>query len=659
MDYENQIIEYLDDNSLKTGFVVRTQKNKVQIEDINGKNRRVAEKQIFQARGTSTSLSFPTAGSELENRMEKAAEEVELELLWEMIPDLGLDEFSAQELASEYYGENGPDENSAVFRALLNDPVHFKRSGMTFTARTAQEAEQILLQEQRKAEREAKKQKIMNWLQPIMNSKEDQQFDVPEEMEDFIVQTESFLLRGQTSEAVNFLQNSRRDKDPRKGGTTLLQRTGRLPKDADPFLLENGVFPGFSNAVENLVQEIPAYVPEKNRKDYSQYCAFSIDDESTREVDDALTVHQEGETIIIGIHIADPSSYIHKDDILDRTASDRPLTLYLPTNTVTMLPEKIGCDLASLNPDSLRPTLSFECIFTEDGELKDWTFGRGQLTVAHRLTYDETDSIISGESSSPIKENIDLVLKIADATRAKRTENGAVSFVRPEYKVKVKNGEIEVSKTDSSTPSHRLVSEMMILANSLTASYALRNDVPIIYRSQESPSAPVKTMTEYDPITFGNEVRKMKRTRLSTQPLPHAGLGVDLYTQITSPIRRYADLVTQRQMAAHFAGDPLPYDSAELIEVLSTADVKERDNRSLEREAVQYWLLEYLRLHEVDTVFDATVIDGRPQKRTAEIDKFCVQGRLSTTGFIKTGERVQIKIAEINPRRKWVVFKTI
>ena len=318
------------------------------------------------------------------------------------------------------------------------------------------------------------------------------------------------------------------------------------------------------------------------------------------------------------------------------------------TTTVTMFPDRLSTDLASLNRGEARPSLTFTVRLNREGEVLTWKLAPSVVTVTHRLTYVEADALLEakeGELGTALQD----LLMLSDAMRAFREEGGAVMLNRPELRVRVKDGEITVESEDQETPSHRLVSEFMVLANHLAAKYALRNEIPVIYRVQDPPSGEVHSVHDYEPYYFEQQVRQMKRTRLSTYPQPHFGLGLDIYIQISSPLRRYADLVLHRQLAAHCLGQPLPYTQEELFVVLDNVEKTAFANRSYEREADNYWLLEYLRRNCLGQSMMATVMRVDSYQTLAELDYYCVRGILLSRDQSVPSEHIRVVLKEVYP----------
>lgn len=648
MDYENRILDYLSGTQAKLGLVQRAQGAKLQVTDGGGRVDRVNPKQILVVHGACELREFPRRAEDLAARLTAQAAEIDLDLLWNAVCERP-DALALDALAAEYFGEATADERSALARALLTDTTRFKRNGLLFTPRNAVEIGQLTTRVAREAERAAERERLTAWGREVIAGKAETT-PVPVDCEDFIGLVLAFMLQGHRNEAPRILEAAFPKRTPRETGLALLEKTGRIPEGADPFLLVHGVMSGFSESVLAHAAALPRFAaePAGRREDLTAPDAFSIDDAETREIDDALAVVADGARVIVFVHIADPAVFVHRDDPVDRVAAERPLTLYLPTTTVTMLPERIGCDLASLQAGELRPAISFRIVFDADGMIEDWRLARAEVRLAQRLTYDEAEARL-GADSLPLAAALRRLDALAATLRAQRLATGALVLRRPEIVVRVRDGRPEVKRIDPDSPARRLVSEFMILANSLAAQYALRHDVPIIYRSQEKPKNAVPSMEQYDPLLFERIVRNLKRTRLSTHPLPHAGLGLDIYTQVSSPIRRFTDLVMQRQLAAHLAGEPCPYSDLELIEILTAADSVEAQNRQLERAANRYWLLEHLRCERAADTFAATLVPDRAPM--VELAEFAVRARLTNAPAGKPGDRLAVRISAVEPAR--------
>ncbi len=663
MPFEHHVIEYFQDNDLKLGWVAREQKSKLLVVDRTGRNDRVTPANVLLSHGPVAGgrAAFAAFAQRVEDRVLALAAEIDTELLWESLS--GRDrEYSAEELAAEYFEESTPVHAAAAARAVLRDPIRFRRIRTRFRLRSREEVEQGRMREARQAANAALRERAVRWLREVLAG-DDAPSSVPAAapagLEPTVRKIEDYVLAGGAPEAEGLLAEAVRGRPPRGTGVELLARLGRLPTGVDRWLLERGAFPAFPKSVEAAAAALVEYSPEPGRTDYGGLPTFSIDDADTREIDDALSVEIEGDRLVVGVHIADPSVFVRRDDPVDRAAARRPLSLYLPTTVLPMLPERIGCGLASLNAGRLRPSLSFRLVFDGNDQLIEWDVHPGQVRVSRRLTYAEAGELLEQPGDDqPAGDALRRLARAAMRRRSVRLEQGALVLVRPEPKIHVRDGRIRFQLLDSNSPARQLVAEMMILVNSLAALYALRHDVPVIYRVQAPPKNTIKPMAEYDPVAFDAAVRSIGRSRFSTHPQPHAGLGVDLYMQLSSPVRRYSDMVLQRQLAAHFRGEPFPYTRTELIEVLGLAEAQERENRQLERAAVRYWTLEYLRRRPAETVYTAVLLPGN-QGCLVELPDFVTRGRLTRTAEGKKGARVEVRLVEADPDRDRLLLEPV
>ncbi|MBR4125244.1 MAG: RNB domain-containing ribonuclease [Victivallales bacterium] len=651
------IVDIFGNSDLSLGVVVKDQGERIQVQNVMNQVVKIPLRQVLCDYGRCLTNNPVPSLVELQNQISTLQTEIDMELLWEGMrakPEMT----AIPEIAKDYFGTDEKPHLSAIARALVSDSLHFQRNGVSFSAHTPEEVAQLTELRRVRAEKAALKERTSAWLAKVIAANAEQcvktPLEVPEELEPFVKHCLDYLMRGYNSDAVNILSAATSRLSPRELALSMLRKVNRLPDDADEFLLTNGIHAGFTDEALQFAQALPPYTPSPAREDLTHLEICSIDDEWTREIDDALSLEANPDgSYQVGIHLANPSYFIHKDDLLDQIAAERPLSLYLPTTTVTMFPEHLSCDLASLNAGEVRPAMSFLVQMSSDGEILDWRFCPSRVCVKHRLTYIEADRILQeGDENDSLTVALRGLNRLAQAYQRIREEAGAVSLNRPELKIHVKHDVITVEREDQETPSHNLVREFMVMANYLAAKYALRNDLPIIYRCQEPPLDDVHSVIHYDPIEFDQQVRKMKRTRLSTYPAPHFGLGLDLYAQVSSPLRRYADLVLQRQLEAHLTGQPLPYQQTELFGILDNVDHTSAQNRGLEREAKAYWTLEYLRREFLGKAVPATIVRQEGALTLAELDDFFVRGVVMTRDRPSIGDQLQVRITDVQPKQQ-------
>lgn len=644
MDLANRSAIFFDGTDLKTVFIDDDSKGKLNVRNERGRQFKIPERNIIQVLENCSFESFSEKAESIINEITENSQELEAEFLWEMVSEENK-ELTLEQLAEAYFGESTPIQNCSLFLALINNTSHFKRKGINFIPRTAEQVEEQIQVEKRKREKEELKEKLLPWLEESVKQKVID--EVPEEFQNILNQLEIFLYNRKQNEATRLLSQVIGDQSLKLAIYNLLKACGKIDESADKFLILAGINEKFSQRVLEYTDSFNNNDSASKRKDLTSLTTFSIDDEDTMDIDDALSlVKNDDGSSTVYIHIADVSSYVKKGDILDEEASQRVTSIYLPNKTVNMFPERLSQELASLVAGDTRAAMSFVIHFDSEFELKDMEVLLSNVLVDRKLSYTEADKII--KSGDELSEELNLLKEISDHLKQKRKEEGAALFNRPELKIKVTDDTPEVSVIDRNSDSRNLVSEFMILANNVAARYCSRNDVPIIFRTQEKPEGlPEVEDDEYDPIMFERMIKCMKKSRLSLHPQSHGGLGVDFYTQLTSPIRRYTDLIMQRQLSAFLMEEELPYEPEELMSVLGTAESINNEVREVQRQAESYWLHAYIKNAMIDKEYGATVISKAPGGYMIELDEIFYKTRLMTPSKFKNGQRITVRIDKV------------
>ena len=648
MELESRIVEWVDPNGFRLAYVRKQERDRLRVVDPLGRDFSVLPARIVIVHQAVEESDFAGLARRILERVEALRSEVDVELLWQSLGSQG-GEFQAAELARTYFGESGPDRTSAIFRALYEDTLYFRRKGRLFVPRSAEQVSSDRLRRVRQLERERFRERATRLLRDALDTDA-----LPQDSEwAAIVERVYNWLRYGTGDEVGAILGEIAGADWAKEAAYLvLLRSGRVDPSIDRFLVMNGIDPRFPAEVLERAQELSGYVPVPSRLDLVGLPATAIDDEETREVDDALTMTRSGGDIIVGIHIADVSRFVQKGDPLDEEARRRSTSLYLPTATVPMFPERLSTDLASLKVGTARPALTIEVRFDGEGNPIDHRIALSSIRVHQHISYLSADRLIRAGD-----EVFQVLHEIANRLRLARASRGATAFSRPELKVCVRDGQITIKHVEVNSPARILVSEMMILANSLAAAYASGQDVPIIFRLQEPPeSAAAGNESAVGPLDFGRIRKTFKRSRLSVTPGVHWGLGLDAYTQATSPIRRYPDLVTQRQFTAVLRGEALPHRREELLEILTSAEQAEQIGRRTEEMSTTYWILEFLRREQLAEPLSATVVD---RKGRVELDDYYVRGKVVDRTELTPGATVPVTIETVEPRRLDIRFRLL
>jgi exoribonuclease-2 len=318
-------------------------------------------------------------------------------------------------------------------------------------------------------------------------------------------------------------------------------------------------------------------LPEEPRLDLTHLPAFAIDDEGNLDPDDALSL--EGERV--WVHVADAAALAPPDSPVDREARARGATLYLPERTAPMLPEAFTARLG-LGLQEVSPALSFGLALGPDGDILDIEVVRSWVR-ATRITYAETDARLEEE---PLRH----LWQASLALRERRRAGGAMVLEFPEVAVRVSGEDITIRPL-AALRSRALVAEMMMAAGFAAARFALERGIPLPFSTQPPPD--LQGEPQSLAAMFAAR-KKLKRRQLKIAPEPHSGLGFEVYTQATSPLRRYLDLLVHQQLRAYLRDEPT-LGAAEVLDRASAADIAMSAVRRAERESNLHWTLAWLR----------------------------------------------------------------
>ena len=629
------VIEYLDQGRLKAGLVTREQERHLAVIDSTGHERMIPRDLVLMRHPDRHADRETLAATlaELEQERAALAAELDLELLWEVAEEQNRS-FSAADLADLFFGRHSNAAASVMLEALLADRVHFVRRHMDFVARTPEQVERLRMQNDRIRARSDDYRKIQQQMRDVVNGAETPS---AEDAAALIDQLSRYLKNPFTRsrEMTQMLAQAAPEVDPPEAAFEILERLGAHPR-VPRFAFIAGLKDEFSDAV---LKDASEAAPGPRALSDGGY-AVTIDDEDTNEVDDALSCEALADGgMRVRVHIALVADFVKKGNAMDAEAAARATTVYLPETTIRMLPDPISTSAASLIAGQERPVLTTDVRLSADGELLESSIYPARIPIMQRLDYDQTDRML--ESGAPTDEAVATVARLhvaAKMLRERRRTAGAVLIQRREAKVRVHGDDIEVSVLDNSSPGRTLVAEFMVLANFVAARYAATSRIPIIYRVQ--------------PLTAGDFASQ--RPRLSLYPEYHAGIGLDFYAQLSSPIRRYADLVLQRQMIGALSGQtPSIYTVDELLTVLAGAENAEASGRELERRAKRYWILRYLERHAMETPILAYLMrDGQ----SAELADFAVRGTLHGAPSMPNQMPIMVQVSRVDPLRGWLAF---
>ena len=635
--YAGTIVEYLDQGRLKAALVTREQERHLAVIDSAG-HERLVPRDLVLMRHPDRRIDredVAEALADLERERAELAAELDLQLLWEVTQEQSRS-FSAAELAELFFGRRSNAAASVMLEALLGDRIYFVRRHMDFVPRTPDQVERLRMQNDRIRARSDDYRKIQRYLRDVLVGAE----TPPTDEATALIEELSRYLKNpftRSRDMTQMLAHAAPEVDPAEAAFEILERLGARPR-VPRFAFIAGLKDEFSEAV---MKEAAEALPGPRAISDGGY-AVTVDDEDTVEVDDALSCEALADGgMRVRVHIALVADFVIKGGAMDQEAAARATTVYLPETTIRMLPDPISCRAASLIAGQDRPVLTTDVRLSADGELVEASIYPARIPIMRRLDYDQVDRILElGSCTDEAAATISRLHAAATQLRQRRRTAGAVLVQRREAKVRVRGDEVEISVIDNASPGRTLVAEFMVLSNFVAARYAAMNRIPIIYRVQ--------------PQLGGDLVSQ--RPRLSLHPEFHAGVGLDFYAQLSSPIRRYADLVLQRQLlgALKNRDNQTPiYTIDELLAVLAGAENAEASGRELERRAKRYWILRYLQRHALDGPILAYVAR---EGQSAELADFAVRGTLHGAPTLPNQMPIMVQVSRVDPLRGWLAF---
>lgn len=433
---------------------------------------------------------------------------------------------------------------------------------------------------------------------------------------------------------------------------------GLWSKDENLWLIRNQIVEAFSSdALTEAAHIATQPLPVEGRLDLTHLAALTIDAPETIDFDDALTVVAlETGGWEVGIHIADATAFIPLGSVLDLEARARATSLYLPTHTIPMLPSVLSDDVLCLREGETRAALSFLVQVDEYYEVRNTRMALTHVRVARRMTFDEVDTLIeTGSDADPWVGRLQTLYAVADLRLEARRSADAMVLDIPEIKVHVEpDGCMRISRYENTSYSRILVSEFMILANEVAGMQCAEHDAPVIYRGQERP----ETILSEDAYggserAWSHAQRRFLRPAYTTlSPSPHFCLGLRHYTQATSPLRRYTDILAHHQLKALMRGLSPPLARDTLAMWVHDLESTMGNAKATERQSDRYWLLRTLEGRRGERL-SATVIEQletRGLRYNVVLVETQLRTHISAPRALSPGERIWLEIEHVSAR---------
>jgi exoribonuclease II len=615
----------------QAGRVLAEAESSAQVELESGKRVKVKAANIL--------LKFEKPSpTELLLEAQAIASGIELELAWEFAPD---SEFGFADLARDYFNEKATLEQQAgALLRLFEAPHYFRRAGKgRFKKAPAEIVQQALAGIEKKKQLQAQ---ITAWAGELAAG----QCPAP-------VREQLFkILFKPDKNAPEYKAVVEASRATQTAPLALLQRAGAI-ESAYQFHWKRFLFENFPKGTGFPPLQAPAI---KDELPLAEVRAFSIDDSSTTEIDDALSVQGLGTGIVtVGIHIAAPGLALHPSSPIDTIARQRLSTVYMPGHKITMLPDDV-VQAYTLQDGRDCPAVSLYVSFDEATLVqKDSQTKLERVPIVANLRHDQLDAHVTegwlrGLASDPevpepvraLREPLSFLFRVANQLKGLRelVRGKPETFNRPDYNFRLVGNDgaepkgdeqVQITVRRRGAPLDLIVAEAMILANSTWGTWLGELGVPAIYRSQASLAPGVKV-------------------RMGTKPLPHAGIGVKSYAWSTSPLRRYTDLVNQWQIIAAARhgrtaalAAPFKPKDAELFSIISGFDAAYAAYNGHQAGMERFWTLKYIQQQGLTELVGTAFKEG-----LIRADDLPLVLPVLGAGDLPRGAKVRVKLGEID-----------
>lgn len=543
-----------------------------------------------------------------------------LDTLEETIELLDGEELPLAELAELLFGDNTPQAAWTTW-AMLKDDLYFEGEPDAINARPLE------VVKEEKAKRDAKRQQQEHWDSLISRIKKGQI-----EEADYKDLTEVEQVACGERENSRILKTVGVPEAP-DAAHALLVKLGYWPEAYNPWPRRHGV------TMTNPELPMPEAVATE-RRDLQHLQAWAIDDVGNQDPDDAISY--DGERL--WVHIADASSLVTPDSELDIEARSRGTNIYLPDQVVHMLPAA-ATPILGLGLQEQSHALSISFRVTDNGVLEDIEVCFSTLKVT-RTTYDEADQQLDSTFAD--------LKAVTDRYQQRRLDNNAAMLDFPEVNIKVdEEGKVSIHPY-SKGGSRQLVAESMLAAGEAIAQFALDNNIPIPFAFQPEPEEiqhPEKLSEHYA------YRRCFKASRHATEPDSHFGLGLPHYTRVTSPMRRYLDLIVHQQLRA-FLTEQSMLDHEALVERIGLADEGSFAARKAERASTLHWTLVYLQ-QNAGWKGEAIVVNQDERKTYAILPDLAMEPRLRKEKIYELDTSLTVEVKSVNIPNQNANFKIV
>jgi len=418
---------------------------------------------------------------------------------------------------------------------------------------------------------------------------------------------------------------------------SLLLRVNYWSEINNPYPQRNKIYPD-----EDL--EFDSFKAE--RKDLTHLTCLAIDNSYSSDADDAISI--DGDRV--WIHIADVASFVDVDSNLDMFARKRASNLYLPDQIFHMLPPSLS-EACSLGAGDLSNAVSIGFVLNKF-EIKNIQIHLSQIKVT-KMSYEMADQEMSSNKT------LAALNKIARAHKAHRDANGAIQLNLPNTDIKLKDNKVLIFPQEDSE-SRELVSEMMILAGRVIAEFSVENSISMPYLSQETGNFSdeiINNINNLSPSKAFEAARGFNRSKLSVKHSLHSGLGLQAYLRVTSPMRRYLDLLVQQQLVRFLSKSDLLNDS-DIKERIKVVNASVSKVNKATRQSVEHFRCVYFKQNK-KWGGEGIIVETKGQKASVLIPELAMITQIKFKSKVDLEQRIKLEVISINLFERSIDFKPL
>ncbi|MDX2439279.1 MAG: RNB domain-containing ribonuclease [Desulfobacterales bacterium] len=655
------VVEYIDQQKILCAVVLEVKNQRLRLLTENNREVNLSANRLSHKCKTQIDLSagrnmMVKSLKEIAGLRKKLINHVDIKGLWEVLnPE---QEWIDLATMTEFCFPDNPscDHESAVIRAFFKNRLYFKFNPDRFFPNSEEQVIRIVSREKE----DARKKQIItdgaSWIKSVLNDNFPLSKSFTEKKTEFVDILKSAYLFEKESKHYDLGKAMLA-----KAGINDFSRIFQILEKIDVFdknenidLYKYNISITFPDQVIKEVSDLADRIntsPENDfsdikRIDLTKLSLMTIDGQATIDFDDALSIEDRGDHYRLGIHIVDVGHFIPKGSVIDCEALKRGSSIYMPDRKISMLPPYLAENLCSLKAGELRPAISTLIKLTPAADIIDYEIIPSLVKVKHQLSYYDVNLLAEEDKA------IIILRDIAAKYRESRLSSGAVHISLPDINVWLdEDDSITVNKVNRESPGRMLVSELMIMGNWLSARFLADHKIPAIFRTQPDPRERLYKGEEGTLFQNYMQRRYLSRFILNTEPKRHSGLGLDYYVTATSPIRKYFDLVTQRQLRSAF-GMEKAYTHEEIDKIIISLKQLMSNVSQIQQRRNRYWILKYLE-KRIGQKEEAIVLYKRRDRYNILLPEYMIECDLSVSGSIdlKPKDLIRVTLQYVNARK--------